>query len=83
MQDLITVRICTPTSVIWEGPASAVSSINASGPFDILPYHANFITIVEKSPIKVKTGSITKEFTYENAIIHAYKNSVKIFTNLT
>lgn len=45
------VKILSPTQTIYEGEALSVSSTNSTGKFDILPYHANFITLIQKNPV--------------------------------
>ena len=36
------------TTLLFQGEVMAVSSFNDKGPFDILPQHANFISIIKK-----------------------------------
>ena len=79
-EEILNVEINSPEKLIWEGQAKSVSSENSSGPFDILPYHANFITIIEDHPVKINTGLKIEEFHYTNAIIYASKNKVLIYT---
>ena len=50
-KNTLTVKIISPTQTIFDGEAFSISSVNSLGKFDILPYHANFITLVQKSPI--------------------------------
>ena len=50
-KNTLTVKIISPTQTIFDGEAYSISSVNSLGKFDILPYHANFITLVQKSPI--------------------------------
>jgi len=47
---VLQVKISTPTEVLWEGEAASVSSVNSQGTFDILPKHANFVTLVKGDP---------------------------------
>ena len=82
MADTLKVRINSPEALLWEGDAVWVSSINTQGPFDILPFHANFISIVENHPIRVNTGAEIKEFTFERSVIYVHSNSVKIYTHI-
>lgn len=49
--NVLNVKILSPTQTIFEGEAYSVSSTNSAGKFDILPFHANFITLVQKQPI--------------------------------
>jgi len=82
MSDRLNVRINSPEKFIWEGDATSVSSVNDRGPFDILPMHANFVTLVKNRPIRVNTGSEVKEYTFPNAIIYAHANQIFIYTNI-
>ncbi len=81
------VRIISPQQIILDTQADSVSSKNVNGNFDILPKHANFITLVENSPIVVRLASrsgIPKQepltFTYALAIIMAGSDIVNIYT---
>ena len=49
--NILNVKIISPTQTIFQGEAYSVSSANSTGKFDILPYHANFITMIQKTPI--------------------------------
>ena len=40
------VKVYAPFQVYFEGDAYSVSAINATGPFDILPKHHNFLLYV-------------------------------------
>jgi len=53
------------------------------GNFDILPQHANFITLVENSPILVRpatAGQKPQTFKFPLAIIVTMENKVNIYT---
>ena len=78
--NLLEVEISSPDKQIWQGTAKSVSSVNTTGPFDILPFHANFISIIENHPIKINKGAKVEEFSFANAIIYASKNKVLIYT---
>lgn len=47
----LNVKILSPTQTIFEGEVLSISSVNSTGKFDILPFHANFITLVQKNPV--------------------------------
>lgn len=77
---LLQVKISTPTEVLWEGEATSVSSENSQGRFDILPHHANFVTLVQKGvPIMVRTTQRERQYSFKNAVIHTERNSVRIY----
>lgn len=82
MADVLQVRINSPEKLLWEGEAISVSSKNSQGPFDILPYHTNFVTILEDVVIKVNTGHEIKDFTFPHSVMYVHSNRVYIYTNI-
>ena len=82
MADLLSVRVNTPERVLWEGTAVWVSSKNSRGSFDILPFHTNFVTILENETIRINTGKDIKEYTFPNSVIYVHSNHVYIYANI-
>lgn len=76
------IRISNPDKVIWEGDAQWLSSTNSVGPFDILPLHSNFITVVRDQPLRIKSLTGMVEYTFDLCILSTSRNLVKIYTNL-
>ncbi len=75
------VRIVSPQEIILDTQAESVSSHNIAGSFDILPQHANFITLIEKNPIIIRSkGEKPLTFTFPLAIILTYEDRVNIYT---
>lgn len=75
------VRIISPQQLILDAEALSVSSKNLQGNFDILPLHANFITLIENSPIVIrKSGQKPFVYKFPLAIILATENKVDIYT---
>lgn len=80
--DEVMVSVSSAEERIWEGCAQSVSSENQAGRFDILPGHANFITMVEGRPITVRTRDGDKTFEYRNAVIYVSEGEVNIFAGV-
>lgn len=75
------VRVLSPQQLFLDTLALSVSSKNLSGPFDILPQHANFITVIENQPIVVRIqGQKPIFFQFPLAIIYTTSNQVNIYT---
>lgn len=78
------VQILSPKQTIFYGEALALSSKNSAGKFDILPQHANFITLIENQPIKIfLPEKKSLNFNFPRAIIYTSQNLVKIYTDIT
>lgn len=79
--NLLHVRIVSPQELLLDTEADSVSSKNVQGKFDILPLHANFLTVIEGEPIIIrKKGEKIKEFKFPISIIFTTKNKVNIYT---
>jgi F0F1-type ATP synthase epsilon subunit len=78
----ITVRILTPRQILYEGQALQVSSTNSQGRFDILPEHANFITLIEDKAIEIKKIDHKMiVFGFSQAIIVTMHNKVTVYAD--
>lgn len=76
------VRVLSPKEDIFAGNAGSVSSTNSKGPFDVLPQHANFITLVQNPILIRKTNKEVLTFNFPLAIIHVKDNKVNIYTEI-
>ena len=76
----LSVVVASTDKVLWTGIARSVSSVNSDGTFDILPKHANFITLINNKPIKIiTTDSKNVLFEFRQAIIFVAADKVKIY----
>lgn len=83
IKENLDIEIRSSQKTIWIGRAKAVTSHNSQGEFDILPSHANFITIIQKRPILIHTSKKeVKKYNFESAIIYAHDNKVYIYTEV-
>lgn len=79
---LLSVKIQTPRSVIYEGQAQAVASEDSRGPFSIVPEHANFLAVVSNTPILlIKEDGSKLSIPVSQAIIHNLKDKVSIYVD--
>jgi len=81
--DRLIVRINTPDELVWSGEVKHLTAQNTEGVFDILPFHANFTTIVGNSPITMETvdGQV-KEFLFDLSVVHSKNNHIDIYANV-
>lgn len=75
------VRIISPQQLILDTQADSVSSKNLQGTFDVLPQHANFISLIENSPITIRIkGQKPLTFKFPLAIMLVTEDKVNIYT---
>ena len=76
------VRITQATDTLWEGEAFSVSSANVDGPFDVLPLHANFVTLLKDVPILIdEVGGSKKTYNFKQSVMYVQDNVVKIYSD--
>jgi len=76
------LKIFSPFKVFFEGEALAMSAVNASGPFDNLAKHEDFLTILTPCNIVVQTVNGKREIPMERAIVQVIKDRVWVFANV-
>lgn len=73
------VKIISSEGVLYEGRVRSFSSFNKKGPFDVLPLHAHFISIIHKQ-IEMKLQDATKKIIkIDSGLIQVKKNYIEVF----
>lgn len=71
-----------PFHVYYEGEAQVVSAANNVGPFDILPEHADFFSLLSPGEVLIESDSDSVSFTITNGIVSVRDNEVLLFVNM-
>lgn len=79
---LLTVIVKGPKNEEFNGTAISVTSINKKGKFDILPYHANFITLINEYVIIQQADKKQITFTLVDGIIKVYEDKVNVLIGI-
>jgi F0F1-type ATP synthase epsilon subunit len=79
----VNVKIHSPFRVYFNGPAKSISAENDTGPFDILPKHHNFMTLLNAGEITVvKDGGGEQKYRIARGVMHVKKNQVIVFLDV-
>jgi F0F1-type ATP synthase epsilon subunit len=82
-QGTLNVIARAPFTVYYEGEATAVSALNLVGPFDVLPGHADFFSVLEPGQVIVEVPNGDPiSFDINAGIITARSNEVHLFVNM-
>lgn len=80
---LTKVKVYSPFRVYYDNEASSVSAVNGTGPFDILPGHKNFLTLLSPGDIVVRSASGKEEtITIERGVMHVHQDGVQVFLDV-
>jgi F0F1-type ATP synthase epsilon subunit len=79
----INVIARAPFQLYYEGPATVVSATNPVGPFDILPGHADFFSVLVPCEVIIEPlEGETIKFDITTGIVTAQENDVNLFVNM-
>jgi F0F1-type ATP synthase epsilon subunit len=79
----VNVKIYSPFRVYFNGPARSVSAENDTGPFDVLPKHHNFMTLLNAGEVTVIKGNGGEQkYRIARGIMHVKKNQVVVFLDV-
>ncbi|HET9721725.1 MAG TPA: hypothetical protein VFP32_01710 [Candidatus Saccharimonadales bacterium] len=77
------VKVYAPFKVYFDGEASSVSAINRVGPFDVLPRHHNFITLLQRGKVTVRlAGKNDFVMAIDKGVMHVKADEVKVFLDV-
>lgn len=68
--------------IYFEGKARSISSQNRLGKFDILPRHANFITLIYENLTIVTPEEKKITYQFKRGVLEVSENKVNIFLGL-
>lgn len=76
------VKVYAPFKTYFNGIADSISAVNETGPFDILPKHHNFMTLLTPCDIIVRADSGDEKITITRGIMHVKADRVIVFLDV-
>lgn len=83
VEDKIHVKIYSPYHVYYDEEASSISAVNDTGPFDILPHHHNFMTLVNECEVIIRRNDKDNlRIRISRGVMHVRANKVTLFLDV-
>lgn len=80
---IMAVKVYAPFQVYFEGDAYSVSATNATGPFDILPRHKNFLCMLVPCTLTIQpVDGDKKNIKIHRALMHVKSDRVVVFMDV-
>ena len=76
------VKVYSPFKVYFNGEALSISASNDTGPFDILPRHHNFMTLLSAGEIIIRNSRGEEKFRIARGIMHVKADQVIVFLDV-
>lgn len=76
------IKVYAPFKVYYEGDGYSISAVNATGPFDVLPRHHNFLCMLVPCDLVVESLEGQKVIKISRALMHVKADRVSVFVNV-
>jgi len=76
------VKVYSPFQTYFDNAAYSVSAVNGTGPFDVLPGHKNFLSLLLPGEVIVRTSRDEEKLKINRGIMHVHDNTVTIFLDV-
>ena len=76
------VKVYSPFRSYFDGQAMSISAVNGTGPFDILPKHHNFISLLSACDLVVRTVEGARKIIISGGIMHVRSDQVIVFLDV-
>ncbi|MBP9852891.1 F0F1 ATP synthase subunit epsilon [Candidatus Saccharibacteria bacterium] len=81
-EDTIHLKVYSPYKQYYDGPALSVSAESATGPFDILPKHHNFITLLQPCAVHVRKPDGEQTIDISGGVLHVKADKIVVFLDV-
>lgn len=76
------IKVASPFNTYFDEEALSISAVNDTGPFDILPRHHNFITLLNACEIVVRTRRGDFRIQISGGVMHVKADQIIVFLNV-
>ena len=76
------VKVYAPYKNYFEGLADSLSAVNDTGPFDILPGHHRFLTLLSEGDIVIREEGKEETVSIKNGIMYVLSDRVTVFLDV-
>jgi len=76
------IKVYSPFHIYFDDRANSISALNDTGPFDILPGHRNFMTLVSACELNIITSKGEEKIKIARAVMHVKSDEVRVFLDV-
>jgi len=80
--ETLKVTVRDRRKIMFDGNVWSLSSINSVGEFDVLPEHANFVSLIKDKVIINKDSPNEKVFTIDSGLVSVDETGVNVYVGI-
>jgi len=81
-EKLLKIKVYSPFKVYFDSMAESISAENDTGPFDVLPEHHRFMTLLNPCDIVIRLKEKEQKIRITRGIMHVRENKVTVFLDV-
>lgn len=81
-QPAMRIKVYSPFKVYFDEAGYSLSALNATGPFDILPKHHNFMTLLSPCEVVIRGPRGTQKIRISGGLMHVKADEVTVFLDI-
>lgn len=76
------IKVYSPFKVYFDDQGNSISAVNDTGPFDILPRHHNFMTLLSPCEVFIRTDIKEVKIRISRGVMHVKADKVIVFLDV-
>lgn len=76
------IKVYSPFKVYFDGQAFSISAENDTGPFDVLPKHHNFMTLLNACELAIDAPGGGQKVKITRGVMHVKADNVTVFLDV-
>ncbi|MEO6761511.1 MAG: F0F1 ATP synthase subunit epsilon [Candidatus Saccharimonadales bacterium] len=76
------VKVYSPHKIYFDNAATSISGEDATGPFDILAHHHNFIALLKPCELNIRAEGADSHVKISGGIMHVKADRVTVFLDV-
>lgn len=76
------VKVYSPFQTYFDNQAYSISGVNQTGPFDVLPHHYNFLTLLSAGELVIQTSTQPARIKISRGLMHVKADKVVVFLDI-
>ena len=76
------VKVYAPFKTYYDGDATSISAANDTGPFDVLPGHADFFSMLVPCTVTIETEKQEISFEIYSGMLTVKSDEIMLFVNM-
>jgi F0F1-type ATP synthase epsilon subunit len=76
------IKVYSPFKTYFDDEGESITGENATGPFDILPKHHNFMTLLNPCELIVRSRGSAQKIRISGGLMHVKADQVTVFLDI-